>query len=161
MNDRHQLFAEILQRGRLEGIDHRQPLGQDLIAHVDRHPGREVVAVGGGDRPVAQEVAVRVIEDRAGRHVFQPFQQLALVGGAVIERLPQLDAADELEGRAGGGVAHGAWRSRRATGKAASTAPTGRAPPAPAGVVSRLSPVSTFVYRPNRSAGSSSQVSAQ
>ena len=161
VDDRDQLLAQVLQRGRLEGIDDGQPLGQDLIAHVDRHPGREVVAIGGGDRPVPQEVAVRVVEDRARRHVLQPLQQLALVGGAVIERLPELDAADELEGRAGGGVAHGAWRSRRATGKAASTAPTGRAPPAPAGAGSRLSPVSTFVYRPSRSAGSSSQVSAQ
>ena len=154
VDDRDQLLAQRPPAWpNSNGIDHGQPLGQDLVAHVDRHPGREVVAVGGGDRPVPQEVAVRVVEDRARRHVLQPVQQLALVGGAMVERLPQLDAADELEGRAGGGVAHGAWRSRRATGKAASTAPTGRAPPAPAGVDSRLSPVQHVRVPPEQVGG--------
>ena len=56
-----------------------EPLGQHLIPHLHGHPRREVVAVGGGDGPVAEEVAVRVIEDRAGRHVLQAVHQLALV----------------------------------------------------------------------------------
>src|SRR6185503_10281116 len=124
VDDRDQLRAQVLERLRLEGIDHVQPLGQYLVAHVDRDPGGEVVAVSGGDGPVAEEVAMRVIEDRARRRVFQALQQLALVGGAVVERLAQLDTADELKGGPCGRVAHGAWRSSNATGKAASTAPS-------------------------------------
>src|SRR2546425_8352618 len=42
-------------------------LFRSLVAHLHRRPSREVVAVGGGERPMAEEVAVRVVEDGAGR----------------------------------------------------------------------------------------------
>ena len=87
MDRAQQLLAQLLQRRKVEGVHDGEPLGEDLIAHVGRHPRREVVAVGGGDGPVPEEVAVRVIEDRARRHLFQAIHQLALVRGAPIEGL--------------------------------------------------------------------------
>ena len=88
-----------------------------LVADVAGHPCREVVAVRRGQGPVPQEVAVRVIEDGAGRHFLQPIHQLALVERAAVERLPHLDAPHELEGRG-----HGSLESS-ATGKSASARP--------------------------------------
>src|SRR5437899_12211511 len=115
-----------LFRSELERVDHGQPLGQHLVAYLRGHPRREVVAVGGGDRAMAQEVAVRGIEDGAGGHLLQPLEQLALVGGAMVERLAQLHAAGEDEGL-GRGEGHRGSEPSRATGKWASTSPSGRA----------------------------------
>src|SRR5205823_14071496 len=89
---------------------------------------REIVAVHRGDRAMAQEVAVRVVEDRARRYFLQSLEQLALVGGAMIERLPQLDAADEDKGLRCAGR-HGVSEESKATGKWAKTAPRPSASP--------------------------------
>src|SRR5207245_2812126 len=125
------------------------------IAHLRGHPRREVVAVDGGDRALAQEVAVRVVEDGARRHLLQPLEQLALVGGAMVEGLAQLHAAGEDEGRRRGDAHHS--EASRATGKWAKTSPSGSA----SSRASRRSPVSALVKRAPRSAGTTRAVSSQ
>ena len=72
---------------------------------------------------------MRVVEDRARRHVLQPVDQLALVARAMVEGLAQLHAADELEGRGGRCRHAGTSRSSSATGKLARTSASRR--PAP------------------------------
>ena len=105
---------------------------------------------------MAQEVAVRVVEDRARRYFLQSLEQLALVGGAMIERLPQLDAADEDKGLRSAGR-HGVSEESKATGKWAKTAPRPSASPR----VSSRSPVSALTKRAPSSAGTTSAVSCQ
>src|SRR5947207_2005913 len=105
---------------------------------------------------MAQEVAVRVVEDRARRYFLQSLEQLALVGGAMIERLPQLDAADEDKGLRCAGR-HGVSEESKATGKWAKTAPRPSASPR----ISSRSPVSALTKRAPSSAGTTSAVSCQ
>src|SRR5207249_5078611 len=156
VDDRGQLLTHVLEARELERVDHGQPLGQHLVAYLRGHPRREVVAVGGGDRAMAQEVAVRVIEDGAGGHLLQPLEQLALVGGAMVERLAQLHAAGEDEGL-GRGEGHRGSEPSRATGKWASTSPSGRA----SSRASSGSPVNASTKRTPRSTGTTRVVSSQ
>src|SRR5262249_30691392 len=104
------------------------------VTHLGGHPRGEVVAVRGGNGAVAEEVSVRVVEDRSRRHLLESLEQFALVGGAMVERLTQLDAAgeDERTRYLGHGLSPcAASRSgpRRAAGKRATPSPSGSAPP--------------------------------
>src|SRR2546425_6604886 len=148
VDDRHQLLPEQFQIGEPEGIHDGQALGQRLVAHLHRRPSREVVAVGGGERPMAEEVAVRVVEDGAGWDLLQTVHQLALVQGMLVERLAQLDTTDEAEGMLGRPQLHSP-RTRRATGKLANTRPRLSAPASAA----TRSPVSGFTNREPASGG--------
>ena len=88
LDDRDQVLAQGLDVRERERIDDGQALGQRAIAELEGAPAREVVAVGGGHRPVTEEVAERVEEDRLGRHLLQAVPELALVERVDIERLP-------------------------------------------------------------------------
>src|SRR3989441_6831680 len=130
-------------------------LFRSLVAHLHRRPSREVVAVGGGERPMAEEVAVRVVEDGAGWDLLQTVHQLALVQGMLVERLAQLDTTDEAEGMLGRPHLHSP-RTRRATGKLANTRPRLSAPASAA----TRSPVSGFTNREPASGGTRRRVSS-
>src|SRR4029453_12320021 len=117
LDDRRQMLAELLEGRERERIDDRQALGERVIRDLEGSPAREVVAVGGGERPVSEKVAKRVEEDRVGWHFADPMHELAFVQGVDVERLAQLDAARERERP--GPPAHQSSRDRSATRKRA------------------------------------------
>jgi hypothetical protein len=96
---RHQFLAQQVEVGELEGIEHGQALAEHAVAELHGRPRGEVVGVGAGVEPVAEEVAVDMVEDRAHGHLLQAVQQLAGVVRPPAQVLPQLVAAHEHERR--------------------------------------------------------------
>ncbi len=106
LDDRHQVLAQLLDRGERERVDDGQALGEGVVADLVGDPPRKVVAVGRRERPVPEEVAEGVEEDRARRHLGDPMHELALVEGVHVERLAQLDAPGEAKWARGGARRH-------------------------------------------------------
>ena len=97
LEDRHEVLAQRLDVLKRERIDDGQSLGERAVADLERGPPREIVAVRGRERSVAEDVAEGVEEDRVARRLLQAVHQLALVERVHVERLSQLDAAHEEE----------------------------------------------------------------
>src|SRR3990172_9549922 len=116
-----QLLAELLEGVKLERVHDGQTLTQHLVAQMDDGPGREVVGVRADEVTVAEEVTVGVVEDRAGRHLFEALDQLPFALRPEPHVLQKLDTPDEDERSAR--LFHDAPScSRSATGKLVKTA---------------------------------------